>query len=126
MLGFGAAALVDTGEGSQVLSSAGNAAFPLLAQAVRGRGGDPRRVDHAGVDRRGGLRHHPGRGRRAHPHLGFLGLAIPAQRLNIAFLVALAFAVAASANQDTSNQDRYNELDVRSLTGAGAEKALVH
>ena len=132
-------------------------------------------------------------------------LAIPAQRLNIAFLVALAFAVAASANlpallfnlfwrrfntmgatfsiyggllcavvlvlfspvvsgtptslapnadfawfplrnpgivsipfgflcgvigtlisKDTSSQDRYNELEVRSLTGAGAEKAVAH
>ena len=132
-------------------------------------------------------------------------LAIPAQRLNIAFLVALAFAVAASANlpallfnlfwrrfntlgatfsiyggllcavilvlfspvvsgtptslapnadfawfplrnpgivsipfgflcgivgtlisKDISSQDRYNELEVRSLTGAGAEKAVAH
>lgn len=135
-----------------------------------------------------------------------IALAIPAQKLNIAFLVALAFAVAASANlpallynlfwrrfntmgavcsiygglaaavllvvfspvvsgtptsmlpnadfawfplknpglisipfgflagylgtiltgKDTSSQDRYDELSVRSLTGAGAEKAVVH
>ena len=133
-----------------------------------------------------------------------IALAIPAQRLNIAFLVALAFAVAASANlpalifnlfwkrfntagacasifggliaavglvifspvvsgtatslmpdanfawfplrnpglvsipigflcgvlgtllsKDTSSQDRYPELEVRSLTGAGAEKGGV-
>ena len=132
-------------------------------------------------------------------------LAIPAQRLNIAFLVALAFAVAASANlpallfnlfwrrfntmgatfsiygglicavvlvifspvvsgtptslapdadfawfplrnpgivsipfgflcgilgtllsKDTTSQHRYDELEVRSLTGAGAEKAVAH
>jgi cation/acetate symporter len=132
-------------------------------------------------------------------------LAIPAQRLNIAFLVALAFAVAASANlpallfnlfwrrfntlgatfsiygglacalilvffspvvsgtatslapnadfawfplrnpgivsipfgflcgfigtlisKDTSSQARYDELEVRSLTGAGMEKAVIH
>jgi cation/acetate symporter len=132
-------------------------------------------------------------------------LAIPAQRLNIAFLVALAFAVAASANlpallfnlfwrrfntlgavcsiyggliaavvlvifspvasgtptslfpdahfawfplrnpglvsipfgflcgivgtllsKDTSSSARFDELSVRALTGAGAEKAVVH
>jgi cation/acetate symporter len=94
-------------------------------------------------------------------------LAIPAQRLNIAFLVALAFAVAASANlpallynlfwkrfntmgatfspglisipfgflcgivgtlisKETHSAERYDELSVRSLTGAGAEKAVVH
>jgi len=29
-------------------------------------------------------------------------------------------------SKDTSSQDRYNELEVRSLTGAGAEKAVVH
>jgi cation/acetate symporter len=134
-----------------------------------------------------------------------IALAIPAQRLNIAFLVALAFAVAASANlpallfnlfwrrfnttgatfsiyggliaavglvffspvmsgtptslipdvnfawfplrnpglisipigfacgvigtlisRDTSSQDRYDELTVRALTGAGAEQATRH
>ena len=36
VLGFGAAALVDTGKGSQIQTSAGNAASPLLAQAVGG------------------------------------------------------------------------------------------
>jgi cation/acetate symporter len=134
-----------------------------------------------------------------------IALAIPAQRLNIAFLVALAFAVAASANlpallfnlfwrrfntvgatasiyggliaavvlvifspvgsgtetslfpdadfawfplrnpglvsipigflcgivgtlasKDTESQRRYDELEVRSLTGAGIEKAVAH
>src|SRR3712207_4430938 len=39
VLGFGAAALVDTGQGSQVQTSAGNAASPLLAQAVGGGAG---------------------------------------------------------------------------------------
>jgi cation/acetate symporter len=29
-------------------------------------------------------------------------------------------------SKDTSSQDRYDELEVRSLTGAGAEKAVVH
>jgi Na+(H+)/acetate symporter ActP len=36
VLGFGAAALVPTGKGSQIQTSAGNAASPLLAQAVGG------------------------------------------------------------------------------------------
>ena len=36
VLGFGAAALVPTGDGSQIKTSAGNAASPLLAQAVGG------------------------------------------------------------------------------------------
>src|SRR3712207_3652709 len=36
VLGFGAAALLETGQGSQVQTSAGNAASPLLAQAVGG------------------------------------------------------------------------------------------
>jgi Na+(H+)/acetate symporter ActP len=36
VLGFGAAALVDTGKTSQIATSAGNAASPLLAQAVGG------------------------------------------------------------------------------------------
>src|ERR687893_9282 len=39
VLGFGAAALVPTGQGSQVATSAGNAASPLLAEAVGGGGG---------------------------------------------------------------------------------------
>src|ERR687893_770673 len=39
VLGFGAAALLDTGEGSQVRTTAGNAASPLLAEAVGGGDG---------------------------------------------------------------------------------------
>ena len=241
VLGFGAAALVDTGKGSQIQTSAGNAASPLLAQAVGG-----------GADTLGGavllalisavafatilavvagltltsassLAHDifasvimKGRAserselivvRVAALVIGAvaIALAIPAQKLNIAFLVALAFAVAASANlpallfnlfwrrfntlgavfsiyggliaavglvlfspvvsgtptsllpdsdfawfplrnpglvsipfgflcgivgtlisKDTSSQDRYDELSVRSLTGAGAERAGGH
>jgi cation/acetate symporter len=241
VLGFGAAALVDTGQGSQIQTSAGNAASPLLAQAVGG-----------GADTLGGaillalisavafatilavvagltltsassMAHDifasvimKGRAsekselivvRVAALVIGAvaIALAIPAQKLNIAFLVALAFAVAASANlpallfnlfwrrfntlgavfsiyggliaavglvifspvvsgtptsllpdsdfawfplrnpglvsipfgflcgivgtlisRDTSSQDRYDELSVRSLTGAGAERAGGH
>jgi cation/acetate symporter len=29
-------------------------------------------------------------------------------------------------SKDTSSQDRYDELEVRSLTGAGMEKAVIH
>ena len=29
-------------------------------------------------------------------------------------------------SKDTTSQDRYDELEVRSLTGAGAEKAVAH
>jgi cation/acetate symporter len=241
VLGFGAAALVDTGPGSQIATSAGNAASPLLAQAVGG-----------GADTLGGavllalisavafatilavvagltltsassLAHDiyasvimKGRAserselivvRVAAFVIGAvaIALAIPAQKLNIAFLVALAFAVAASANlpallfnlfwrrfntlgavfsiyggliaavglvffspvvsgtptsllpnadfawfplrnpglvsipigfacgiigtllsKDTTSQQRYDELSVRSLTGAGAERATAH
>jgi cation/acetate symporter len=134
VLGFGAAALVDTATGSQIQTSAGNAASPLLAQAVGG-----------GADSLGGavllalisavafatilavvagltltsassMAHdifanviRQGRAserselivvRLAALVIGAIAiaLAIPAQKLNIAFLVALAFAVAASAN----------------------------
>ena len=241
VLGFGAAALLDTGEGSQVASSAGNAASPLLAQAVGGGEGtlggsillalisavafatilavvagltltSASSVAHdlyANVIKKGKASEKQELVvvRIAAFGIGAIAilLAIPAQRLNIAFLVALAFAVAASANlpallfnlfwrrfntmgatfsiygglvcavvlvffspvvsgtptslapdldfawfplrnpgivsipfgflcgivgtlisKDTSSQDRYNELEVRSLTGAGAEKAVVH
>jgi len=241
VLGFGAAALVETGPGSQIRASAGNLASPLLAQAVGG-GADSlsgsvllalisavafatilavaagltltsaSSVAHdlyANVWKKGKASE---KGelvvvRIAALVIGVLAiaLAIPAQRLNIAFLVGLAFAVAASANlppllfnlfwrrfnttgstasiyggliaclvlvifsplvsgtatslipnmnfawfplrnpglisipigflcgiigtlasNDTSSQDRYDELDVRSLTGAGAEKATSH
>jgi cation/acetate symporter len=241
VLGFGAAALVETGKGSQVATSAGNAASPLLAQAVGGGEGtlggsillalisavafatilavvagltltSASSVAHdlyAHVAKKGQVseRNELVVVRIAAFGIGAIAilLAIPAQRLNIAFLVALAFAVAASANlpallfnlfwrrfnttgavfsiygglicavllvlfspvvsgtatslapnahfawfplrnpgivsipfgflcgivgtllsKDTSSQDRYDDLEVRSLTGAGAEKAVAH
>ena len=241
VLGFGAAALVDTKEGSQIAASSGNAASPLLAQAVGG-GADSlggsillalisavafatilavvagltltsaSSVAHdlyANVWKKGRATEHSELVvvRIAALVIGAvaIALAIPAQRLNIAFLVALAFAVAASANlpallfnlfwrrfnttgacasifggliaavglvifspvlsgtdtsmfpdanfawfplrnpglvsipvgfacgvigtllaRDTSSQDRYDELVVRALTGAGAEKGSGH
>src|SRR5918998_964287 len=241
VLGFGAAALVDTGQGSQVRTTAGNAASPLLAEAVGGGDGtlggsillaviaavafatilavvagltltSASSVAHdlyANVFKKGRAteRQELVVVRIAAFVIGAIAiaLAIPAQRLNIAFLVALAFAVAGSANlpallfnlfwrrfntmgatfsiygglicavvlvffspvvsgtptslapdvdfawfplrnpgivsipfgflcgivgtlisKDTSSQDRYDELEVRSLTGAGAEKAVAH
>ena len=241
VLGFGAAALVDTSKGSQVATSSGNAASPLLAQAVGGGDGtlggavllalisavafatilavvagltltSASSVAHdiyASVIKKGKASE---RSEMIVVRIAAFGigavaiaLAIPAQRLNIAFLVALAFAVAASANlpallfnlfwrrfntagatasiyggliaavvlvifspvgsgtatslfpdadfawfplrnpglvsipigflcgivgtllsKDTSSQTRYDELEVRSLTGAGAEKAVSH
>ena len=241
VLGFGAAALLDTGDGSQVRTSAGNAASPLLAQAVGGGEGtlggsvllaviaavafatilavvagltltSASSVAHdlyANVIKKGQATEKQELVvvRIAAFGIGAVAilLAIPAQRLNIAFLVALAFAVAASANlpallfnlfwrrfntvgatfsiygglicavllvvfspvvsgtptslapdadfawfplnnpgivsipfgflcgvigtlisKDDPSQLRYNELEVRSLTGAGAEKAVSH
>jgi cation/acetate symporter len=241
VLGFGAAALVDTGKGSQIQTSAGNAASPLLAQAVGGGEGtvggsvllalisavafatilavvagltltSASSVAHdlyANVYKKG---HVSERSELIVARIAALGigaiailLAIPAQRLNIAFLVALAFAVAASANlpallynlfwkrfntmgavfsiygglimavllvtfspvvsgtptslfpsanfdwfplrnpglisipfgflcgivgtlisKETHAAERYDELSVRALTGAGAEKEVVH
>jgi cation/acetate symporter len=242
VLGFGAAALVDTGPDSQIAQSSGNLASPLLAQAV---GGGPDSLGgsillalisavafatilavvagltlasassvahdlYANVWRKGKATEASELVvvRIAALVIGAvaIALAIPAQRLNIAFLVALAFAVAASANlpalinnlfwkrfntagacasifggliaavglvifspvvsgtptslmpdadfawfplrnpglisipvgflcgllgtlltrKDTASQDRYPELQVRSLTGAGAEKAVSH
>jgi cation/acetate symporter len=134
VLGFGAAALVDTGKGSQIQTSAGNAASPLLAQAVGGGEGtvggsvllalisavafatilavvagltltSASSVAHdlyANVFKKGQAseRSELMVARIAAFGIGAIAilLAIPAQRLNIAFLVALAFAVAASAN----------------------------
>ena len=134
VLGFGAAALVDTGDGSQVRTSAGNAASPLLAQAVGGGEGtlggsvllalisavafatilavvagltltSASSVAHdlyANVFKKGQATEKQELVvvRIAAFGIGSIAilLAIPAQRLNIAFLVALAFAVAASAN----------------------------
>jgi cation/acetate symporter len=241
VLGFGAAALVDTGKGSQIMTSAGNAASPLLAQAVGGGEGtlggsvllaaisavafatilavvagltltSASSVAHdlyANVFKKGTASEKSELTvvRIAAFGIGAIAilLAIPAQRLNIAFLVALAFAVAASANlpallynlfwkrfntmgavfsiygglimavllvtfspvvsgtpmslfpnadfawfplrnpglisipfgflcgivgtlisKETHPADRYDELSVRALTGAGAEKAVVH
>ena len=241
VLGFGAAALVDTSKTSPIATSSGNAASPLLAQAVGGGEGtlggaillalisavafatilavvagltltSASSVAHdiyASVIKKGRASEKSemivvriaafGIGAVA------IALAIPAQRLNIAFLVALAFAVAASANlpallfnlfwrrfntagatasiyggliaavvlvifspvgsgtptslfpdasfawfplrnpglvsipigflcgiigtlvsKDTTSRTRYDELEVRSLTGAGAEKATAH
>jgi len=134
VLGFGAAALVDTAKGSQIQTSAGNAASPLLAQAVGGGEGtlggsvllalisavafatilavvagltltSASSVAHdlyANVFKKGQAseRSELRMARIAAFGIGAVAilLAIPAQRLNIAFLVALAFAVAASAN----------------------------
>jgi cation/acetate symporter len=241
VLGFGAAALVDTGKGSQIQTSAGNAASPLLAQAVGGGEGtlggsvllalisavafatilavvagltltSASSVAHdlyANVIKKGQAseRSELRVARIAAFGIGAVAilLAIPAQRLNIAFLVALAFAVAASANlpallynlfwkrfntmgatfsiygglimavllvtfspvvsgtptslfpsanfdwfplrnpglisipfgflcgivgtlisKEVHSAERYDELSVRALTGAGAEKAVVH
>ncbi len=241
VLGFGAAALVDTAAGSQIATSSGNAASPLLAEAVGGGAGtlggavllalisavafatilavvagltltSASSVAHdlyASVIKKGRASEKSELivVRIAAFAIGAvaIALAIPAQRLNIAFLVALAFAVAASANlpallfnlfwrrfntmgatfsiyggllaavvlvifspvgsgtptslapnmdfawfplrnpglvsipfgflcgivgtlisKDTSSQTRYDELSVRSLTGAGAEKATSH
>ena len=134
VLGFGAAALVDTAKGSQIQTSAGNAASPLLAQAVGGGEGtvggsvllalisavafatilavvagltltSASSVAHdlyASVIKKGQASERSELivARIAAFGIGAIAilLAIPAQRLNIAFLVALAFAVAASAN----------------------------
>ena len=73
VLGFGAAALVDTGQGSQIQTSSGNAASPLLAQAVGGGEGTLGRLGAARVDLRGRVRHDSGGGRRAHPDLRLVG-----------------------------------------------------
>ena len=135
VLGFGAAALLDTGTESEVADLGAatwpRRCWPRRSAAVPGH----RRRGPAGADRGGRVRDHPRGGRRADAHLGVVGrarplrqrvqegqghregarsgspgsrrsssaasrslLAIPAQKLNIAFLVALAFAVAASAN----------------------------
>jgi cation/acetate symporter len=134
VLGFGAAALVNTGPGSKVAESKGNLASPLLAQAVGGGEGSTggavllalisavafatilavvagltltsaSSVAHdlyASVFKKGAASEKD-EIRVARVTAFVIGgiaiaLAIPAQKLNIAFLVALAFAVAASAN----------------------------
>ncbi len=133
-LGFGAAALVDTGPDSAVAVSGGNLASPLLAEAVGGGEGSAggavllalisavafatilavvagltltsaSSVAHdlyANVVKKGTASE--GSEVKVARIAAFviggvaIALAIPAQELNIAFLVALAFAVAASAN----------------------------
>jgi cation/acetate symporter len=133
-LGFGAAALLNTGPDSEVAASGGNLASPLLAEAVGGGDGSTggaillalisavafatilavvagltltsaSSVAHdlyATVVKRGQATEKD-EVRVAKIAAFVIGgiaiaLAIPAQKLNIAFLVALAFAVAASAN----------------------------
>ncbi|MGI8985438.1 MAG: solute symporter family protein [Nocardioidaceae bacterium] len=134
VLGFGAAALADTGPESAVATSAGNLASPLLAEAVGGGAGttggaillalisavafatilavvagltltSASSVAHdlyATAWKKGQTseRDEVRVARIAAFVIGgiAIALAIPAQSLNIAFLVALAFAVAASAN----------------------------
>ena len=135
VLGFGAAALLDTTSAdSEVLSSTGNLASPLLAEEVGGGSGSlggavllalisavafatilavvagltltsASSVAHdiyASVIKKGEVtdKQEVTVARAAAFVIGGVAilLAIPAQKLNIAFLVALAFAVAASAN----------------------------
>jgi cation/acetate symporter len=134
VLGFGAAAMLDTGADSEVAKSGGNLASPLLAEAVGGGRGSTggaillalisavafatilavvagltltsaSSVAHdlyANVFKRGDAteKDEVRIARIAAFVIGgiSIALAIPAQKLNIAFLVALAFAVAASAN----------------------------
>ncbi len=134
VLGFGAAALLNTGAGQRGRHQWRQ---PGLTPARRGGGRRARlrrRRDPAGVHRGRGVRDDPRGGGRPDPDLGVVGrprplrqrleegqgqregrgqggpdrrlriggvaivLSIFAQELNIAFLVALAFAVAASAN----------------------------
>ena len=133
-LGFGAAALLDTSPESEVATSGGNLASPLLAEAVGGGEGSTGGVIllalisavafatilavvagltltsassvahdlYATVFKRGQATEQDEVkvARIAAFVIGgiAIALAIPAQNLNIAFLVALAFAVAASAN----------------------------
>ena len=133
-LGFGAAALLNTGPDSEVAASGGNLASPLLAEAVGGGDGSTggavllalisavafatilavvagltltsaSSVAHdlyATVIKKGTAteKDEVKVARIAAFVIGgiAIALAIPAQKLNIAFLVALAFAVAASAN----------------------------
>jgi cation/acetate symporter len=134
VLGFGAAALLATGEGSQVANSGGNLASPLLAEEVGGGPGtgggaillafiaavafatilavvagltltSASSVAHdiyANVIKKGEVteREEVRVAKFAAFGIGMVAivLSIFAQDMNIAFLVALAFAVAASGN----------------------------
>ncbi|HEY3004095.1 MAG TPA: cation acetate symporter [Kribbellaceae bacterium] len=133
-LGFGAAALLDTGKDSAIAKAKGNTASPLLAENLGGGAGSAggaillaliaavafatilavvagltltsassfahdlyaNVIAKQKVSEKQELRV----ARYAAIGIGAIAiaLAIPAQKLNIAFLVALAFAVAASAN----------------------------
>ncbi len=133
-LGFGAAALLDTGPESQTAVSGGNLASPLLAEAVGGGAGSTggavllalisavafatilavvagltlASASSVAHDLYASVFKHGQASERDEVRVAKLAafviggvaiaLAIPAQSLNIAFLVALAFAVAASAN----------------------------
>ncbi|MFC5265301.1 cation acetate symporter [Kribbella qitaiheensis] len=133
-LGFGAAALLDTGKDSAVAAAKGNTASVLLAEVVGGGAGSIggaillaliAAVAFATIlavvagltltsassfahdlyvnviaKRKVTEKEEIRVARFAAIGIGAIsiGLAIPAQKLNIAFLVALAFAVAASAN----------------------------
>jgi cation/acetate symporter len=133
-LGFGAAALLNTGPDSEVAASGGNLASPLLAEFLGGGEGSTGGAVllalisavafatilavvagltltsassaahdlYATVFKKGQAteKEEVRVARIAAFVIGgiAIGLAIPAQKLNIAFLVALAFAVAASAN----------------------------
>ncbi|CAA9298448.1 MAG: Putative symporter YjcG, partial [uncultured Friedmanniella sp.] len=55
----------------------GQRSLAAAGSGRRRRGRHARRVGAAGPDLGGGLRHHLGRGRRPHPHLGLLGGARP-------------------------------------------------
>ncbi len=134
VLGFGAAALLETGKDSAVATSGGNLASPLLAEAVGGGEGSnggaillaiiaavafatilavvagltlasSTSVAHDiynNVIKRGQATESEElkAARIAAVVIGAvaIALAIPAKNLNVAFLVGLAFAVAASAN----------------------------
>jgi cation/acetate symporter len=134
VLGFGAAALLNTGPDSEVAASGGNLASPLLAEEVGGGSGtnggaillaliaavafatilavvagltltSASSVAHdlyATVFKKGQVSEDEEVkvARIAAFVIGAVAvaLAIPSQKLNVAFLVALAFAVAASAN----------------------------
>ncbi|WP_433014221.1 solute symporter family protein [Kribbella sp. CA-294648] len=133
-LGFGAAALLDTGSSSAVAESKGNTASVLLAEVVGGGAGSLGGAIllaliaavafatilavvagltlasassfahdlYVNVIAKGTVTEKTEIRVARFAAIGIgavaIGLAIPAQKLNIAFLVALAFAVAASAN----------------------------
>ena len=70
VLGFGAAALVDTGKGSQIQTSAGNASVTPTGTGGRRRRGHHRRIGPAGSHFSGRLRHDPRSGCGTDPDLG--------------------------------------------------------